>query len=61
MNILIKGMLDNHRLTYIIHSYFYVPDSFMMDEKIVCWIFWSMTPLINGFNSLAKNFDNQKT
>ncbi len=36
MYTLIKGMLDKHRLTDIIHNFIYVPDSSKKDEKIVC-------------------------
>jgi len=36
MYTLIRGMLDKHRLTDIIHNFIYLPDSSKKDEKIVC-------------------------
>uniref|UniRef100_UPI0025D7AB40 type I restriction endonuclease subunit R n=1 Tax=Marivirga sp. TaxID=2018662 RepID=UPI0025D7AB40 len=36
MYTLVRGMLDKHRLTDIIHNFIYMPDSSKKDEKIVC-------------------------
>jgi len=36
MYTLIRGMLDKHRLTDIIHNFIYLPDSSKREEKIVC-------------------------